>query len=121
LTWNRVAVVLPSLSVGEVLAAVVEAGANEVGGIVFTLSDPGALAAEARRMALADARQRASGLAEAAGVSLGAPISISELDAMPYAAYRQAAVMDSVGSSVATGQLAITVTVQVTYAIEAVE
>lgn len=104
-------------SVGDVLAAAVDAGANEVGGISFTLSDPGALAAQARELALADARERATGLAEAAGVGLGAPTSITEFGAQPVAAYRQAAMMDAGGSAVASGQLAITVTVQVSYAL----
>lgn len=105
--------------VGEVLASAVAAGANEVGGISFTLSDPHALAAEARRLALSDARERAAGLAEAAGVVLGAPSAITELGSQPVAAYRQMAMMDSGGSSVASGQLAVTVTVQVSYALEA--
>lgn len=104
-------------SVGDVLAAAVEAGANEVGGITFTLSDPAALAEEARTLALQDARARAESLAAGAGVELGAPVAISEHSPMPFASYRQAAVMAAESSSVATGQLAITVTVQISYAI----
>lgn len=104
-------------TVGDVLAAAVEAGANEVGGISFTLSDPGTLAEEARRLALEDARTRAEGLATAAGVELGVPISISELGGVPFASYRESAMMAADSSSVATGQLAITVTVQVSYEI----
>src|SRR5690606_11356884 len=103
-------------SVGDVLAAAVDAGANEVGGISFTLSAPDSLAAEARELALADAHEKATGLAAAAGVVLGAPTSISEPFAQPVAAYRQAAMMDAGGSAVASGQLAITVNVQVSFA-----
>ena len=108
-------------TVGDVLAAAVAAGANEVGGIDFTLSDPATLAAEARRLALADAHEKAGGLAAAAGVSLGAPTSISEIGSQPVAGFRQAAMFDSAGSSVASGQLAIAVTVQVSYALNSEE
>lgn len=103
---------------GEVLAAVVDAGANEVGGISFTLSDAGALAEEARNMALRDAEVRANGLAVAAGLELGAPTAISELEVGPEPQFRQAAMMDAGGSSIASGQLAIAVTVQVSYALD---
>ena len=48
---------------GALLGAAVDAGANNVQGIRFTLSDPSALQAEARAAAMRDARNRAEQLA----------------------------------------------------------
>lgn len=56
---------------GSVLDAVVDEGANRLGGIRFDLSEKDAVMADARRAAVADARARAMLFAEAAGVALG--------------------------------------------------
>lgn len=55
---------------GPVIDAAVQAGADEVQGIRFTLQDPSALRAEALRLAVQDARQWADALAGAAGVTI---------------------------------------------------
>jgi len=55
--------------IGEILAAVTEAGANNIYGVNFTVSDPAALEAEARAEAMADARSRAESLAKLSGVN----------------------------------------------------
>jgi uncharacterized protein YggE len=79
---NRVTVRVRDLeSLGPVLDAVLTDGANELGGLQFTLSDPEPLMNDARIKAVADARARAELLAEAAGVELGALISLSETGA----------------------------------------
>ncbi len=105
-------------SAGDVLSAVVDAGANSVDGIQFTFSDPAALARDARRLALDDARERAEQLAELSGVALGAPTMIVEgaLAGVPYA---EAAFAEGRGGgSLEAGQLAVTVTLTVTFAID---
>ena len=56
----------------------VGAGANEIGGINFMVSQASKLLDEAREKAVADARRKAEIYAKAAGVTLGAPLSISE-------------------------------------------
>ena len=56
----------------------VSAGANEIGGINFMVSQASKLLDDAREQAVADARRKAEIYAKAAGVTLGAPFSISE-------------------------------------------
>jgi uncharacterized protein YggE len=65
--------------VGEVLDAVIEAGANNIWGVSFGLEDPAAAQADARSKAIADAEARAEALAELSGVNLGPVMSISEV------------------------------------------
>jgi|JRYE01.1.fsa_nt_gb uncharacterized protein YggE len=106
-------------TVGEVLAAAVDAGANSIGGISFTIADHAALATEARALAMADARAKAEQLADLAGVTLGAVTAITEAGASQPNGYPMAARFEmSAMSSVEGGQLAVTVTVTLTYAID---
>ena len=105
---------------GELLGAAVDAGANNVQGIRFTLSDPSALQAEARAAAMRDARSRAQQLARLAGVTLGKPISIEESTsslASP-APTMAAARVGGGGAPVESGQLAVHAQVTVVYAIQ---
>ena len=64
-------------SLGEVLSAVVEAGANNIYGINFNVDDRDAAVAEARQLAIEDARANAEAIASDAGVQLGDLISIN--------------------------------------------
>ena len=66
--------------VNEVLATITNAGANTVGGISFEVNDKTKKEKlqEAREMAVAEAKEKAEGLAKAAGVTLGKVINISE-------------------------------------------
>lgn len=76
---NMLSVRIRELDVlGEVLDAAVRDGANSFNGLAFGLSDPAPAMDEARRRAVADARHKAGILAEAAGVTLGAVVSIAE-------------------------------------------
>ncbi|SNR55719.1 SIMPL domain-containing protein [Puniceibacterium sediminis] len=76
---NRVTIRVQQLdTLGDVLGAVLEDGANRLGGLSFGLKDPAPLLDEARRDAVADAMARAKVYAEAAGVTLGPVVSISE-------------------------------------------
>lgn len=63
---------------GEILDKSVSLGVNQGGGIVFTNDDPSAAREEARKQAVADAMAKAKTLSEAAGVSLGRVLEISE-------------------------------------------
>ena len=69
--------------VGDVLDAVVAAGANNIYGISFYIEDPTAAASQARAAAVRDARTKAEELATAAGMTLGRVVSISESFAPP--------------------------------------
>ncbi|HTS14905.1 MAG TPA: SIMPL domain-containing protein [Candidatus Sulfotelmatobacter sp.] len=108
--------------VGPVLDAGVNAGATSVGGISFSLADPTAATAQARQMAVKDAHDRAQALATAAGVTLGAPISITEESATQppiYYATGAAVAPDKsyVATPVQTGTTDVTVTVDIVYSI----
>ena len=106
-------------TVGEVLAAAVDAGANAIGGITFTIADPETLATEARALAMADAAGRAAQLAELAGVGLGRVTAISENGAGSVGGYPAGARFEAAAlSSVEGGQLAVSVTISVSYALE---
>ena len=105
--------------VGALLSSAIDAGANDVGGIEFTISDTAALQAQAREAAMADAHARAAQLAELSGVTLGAPLFVEETS---YAAPLPAATLQyscAVDSPVESGQLGVNVTVRVVYAIAA--
>jgi uncharacterized protein YggE len=76
---NTVTVTIRDLSqAGQLLDQVVQAGANQIGGISFSVADPQALLAQARAEAVRDARAQAEQLAQAAGVALGEVLAITE-------------------------------------------
>ena len=76
---NRVTIRVRDVTkVASVIDTLVGAGANEIGGINFMVSQASKLLDEARDKAVADARRKAEIYAKAAGVSLGMPVSISE-------------------------------------------
>ena len=64
--------------IGDVLAAVGELGANQVGGVNFTIDDPEDLRQQARLKGLEAAKKKAQALADAAGVKLGKVVGFSE-------------------------------------------
>lgn len=64
--------------VGAIIEAGTGAGANEVSGPTFTLSEQSASRADAIKQAVADAKARAEVMAKAAGKTVGAVLSISE-------------------------------------------
>ncbi|TGS56601.1 DUF541 domain-containing protein, partial [Mesorhizobium sp. M3A.F.Ca.ET.201.01.1.1] len=61
----------------------VSLGVNQGGGIAFTNDDPKATITEARKKAVADAMAKAKTLAEAAGVSLGKVLEITDQNIAP--------------------------------------
>ena len=76
---NRVTIRLRDVTkVANVIDTLVGAGANDIGGINFMVSQASKLLDDAREQAIADARRKAEIYAKAAGVTLGAPLSISE-------------------------------------------
>lgn len=107
---------------GDVLAALVEGGATTVNGIQFTMSNRHELMAEARAIALENARTTAEQLAEGLGVSLGSPVNVSEwVDYYgagdPYGyGYDSAGYYDA--PPVSPGNTSITMNVSVSYLID---
>ncbi|HSM25344.1 MAG TPA: SIMPL domain-containing protein [Anaerolineaceae bacterium] len=64
-------------SLGEVLDAVVKSGANQIYGISFDVEDRKQAEADARRLAIQDATEKAQELAGLTGITLGEILNIS--------------------------------------------
>lgn len=120
---NRVTVKVRDVAkVANVIDVLVGAGANEIGGIHFTVTQASKVLDEARDKAFADARRKAEIYAKAAGVTLGDPISISEEGAAaPVFRSKMAAPMAANAAPVAPGEETLSVTVGVTWAIKAAQ
>jgi uncharacterized protein len=117
---NRVTVRLHDVSkVASVIDMLVAAGANDIGGINFTVSQASKLLDDAREQAIADARRKAEIYAKAAGVTLGAPLSISEGGTPVPIPYRRMAAGMAPSAPVAQGEETLQVTVAVSWAIKA--
>jgi uncharacterized protein YggE len=116
---NRVTIRLRDVTkVANVIDVLAGAGANDIGGINFTVSQPSKHLDEAREKAVADARRKAEIYAKAAGVTLGEPLSISEEGApAPLFRGKMAAPM-AAGAPVAQGEETLSVTVNVSWAIK---
>jgi uncharacterized protein len=104
--------------VANVIDTLVGAGANEIGGINFMVSQASKLLDEAREQAVADARRKAEIYAKAAGVTLGAPLSISEEGSPGPMPFRKMAAGMAVSAPVAQGEETLAVTVSVSWAIK---
>ena len=65
-------------SVGNVIDRATKAGANQINGVQLMFSDPSTLQNKARTEAIADAKAKATLLAQEAGVNVGAVLSIIE-------------------------------------------
>jgi uncharacterized protein YggE len=116
---NRVTVRVRDVTkVAGVIDTLVGAGANEIGGINFVVSQASKLLDEARERAVADARRKAEIYAKAAGVTLGAPLSISEEGNSAPVPYRRMAAGMAVSAPVAQGEETLAVTVNVSWAIK---
>jgi uncharacterized protein len=102
-------------SSGEIIDAVVRAGANLVGGPSFARSDQQALSRMALKAAIADARARAGAIAAAAHVTLGRVRSVTEASSGPITS--SPLVEKSAATPVAAGTIQTEADVTVTFAI----
>ena len=116
---NRVTIRVRDVTkVANVIDTRVGAGANEIGGINFVVSQASKLLDEARERAVADARRKAEIYAKAAGVTLGAPLSIAEEANSAPVPYRRMAAGMAASAPVAQGEETLAVTVSVSWAIK---
>jgi uncharacterized protein YggE len=117
---NRVTIRLRDVTkLASVIDTLVGSGANEIGGINFQVSQASKLLDDAREQAIADARRKAEIYAKAAGVTLGAPISISEEGSgQPMFRTRMAAPMAAAPAPIAMGEETLSITVGVSWAIK---
>ena len=107
---------------GIVIDAVAVAGGDltRIDSIVFSVDDPSAYYEEAREKAMADAKAKAEQLAELAGGRLGKATYISESSYAPPPIYRQdiyEEAMPAATTPISPGEMEISLTVQVVYAI----
>jgi uncharacterized protein YggE len=117
---NRVTIRVRDVSkVANMIDVLVGAGANEIGGINFMVSQASNLLDEARERAISDARRKAQIYARAAGVTLGEPISISEVGSpTPVFRGKVAGGMAASAAPIAQGEETLSVTVNVSWAIK---
>lgn len=119
---NNVRVVIRDLdTVGAVIDAAVEAGANSIYGVNFGIDKPEDLASEAREEAIADALAKAEELAGLNGVEVGEVVSVSEIVGQtPYYGVERVALMaDGLGGAgpFTPGEQEVSLQLQVVYAI----
>ncbi len=103
---------------GEIIEAAVAAGANSVPGVSFTVADPNAVLRQARELAMRDARDKASHLAQLAGVTLGTPVRIAEGGAFPPPVPVEARAAAGAADVLPPGQTVVSVVVTVDFAIQ---
>jgi uncharacterized protein YggE len=111
-------------NVGPIIDAVATAGGDlvRINNIAFSVDDPSAYYAEAREEAMADAEAKAEQLADLAGINLGKPTYISEGTIYPPVVYRDAGMSmapeESYPTPISPGEIELTLSIQVAYAIE---
>ena len=112
-------------NLGSLIDATVSAGATRVYAISFDSSDPASLKSQARDQAMQDAQTKAAQLAKDGGVTLGRVVQIIESDASGVTpqpqrlAVPQAAVAAAAPTTpIQSGQLSVSTSVQVVYAIQ---
>lgn len=117
---NMLVITVRDLSMlGTVLQDMVDDGANQISSVRFDLSDRGAAEAQARQLAVSDARTRAEGLAEAAGTELSKILEITEQGSHIAAPRAAAAEMGRANAvPIAPGQLTVSVHVMIRYGIQ---
>ncbi|MDE5444567.1 DUF541 domain-containing protein [Bradyrhizobium sp. CSA207] len=120
---NRVTVKIRDVTkVAGIIDTLVSAGANDIGNISFEVTQTSKLLDEAREQAVADARRKAEIYAKATGVTLGAPLSLSEGGGpVPLFKGRMATAPMAAPAAVAPGEETLSVTVNVSWAIKPTE
>lgn len=104
---------------GEVLDAVVAAGANEINGISYQRQDDRAAQDEARGHAVAEARHRAEIMADAAGLTLGPVLTMRETGGFtpPQPMMTRGMAMADTSVPVEPGEVAVAAMVEVEFAL----
>jgi uncharacterized protein YggE len=105
--------------VGDLLAAAVNAGANTVNYIQFSIENRTALESQARQLAVSDAHARAEELAGLLGVTLGDPLQVSEGSSGPTPVFGGGVSMAAAVAAppISQGTLSVDMSVTITYAI----
>jgi uncharacterized protein YggE len=119
---NNVNVTIRNLeTVSAILDAAIEAGANNVYGVNFSLADYSQPESDARGEAMTNAQEKAQEIAGLAGVELGDIISVSEVIGGQngfYSGRLESALGLGGGGPIEPGQLEVRVQLQVVYSIQ---
>jgi len=116
---NRVTIRLHDVGkLANVIDTLVAAGANDIGGISFMVSQASKLLDDAREQAIADARRKAEIYAKAAGVTLGGPLIITEGGLPAPIAFRRMAAGAAESAPIAPGEETLQLNVSVSWAIK---
>lgn len=119
---NTVSVKLRNLDqAGGVIDKAVASGSNRLDSISFGFADPKPLLNDARKSAVADARDRAGLYADAAGVKLGRVLQITDSVSAapgPYPVAVRADALEAKAVPIAAGEQSVGASVTVVYAIE---
>lgn len=111
---NSVSVRVRDLSrLGTILDAALDAGSNDFNGLQFTMQNASELRSQARQAAVKDAIARATELAEAAGVTLGPVVTITEQGGQIQPHMMAAARSESM--AIASGEVSIRASVSMTF------
>lgn len=120
---NNVTIVVRDLTqIETILGAAIEAGANNIYGINFSLADPSELRKQARAEAVRVAKEKATELATLTDVEVGSVMQVSEVvgyagPLMNSVAFAQDSRFGG-GGPISAGELEFTVQLEVTYAIQ---
>lgn len=105
----------------EIMSGLLESGLNRIDGVQFKTSRKEELTSEARKLAMLNAREKASELAQALGQDIGKAIHISEVEQNGFIPVARAMEMKSDSSSneqtIAPGELEVTVKANVTFSL----
>ena len=106
-------------TVGKAVDAIVQEGGATNISVGFGLNDPRAAQAEARSLAIADARSRAQAMSSAAGVKLGPVVRVSDLStySRPPVGYAVGAASPALVTQIPVGQMDVQVSVEVDFAL----
>jgi uncharacterized protein YggE len=112
---NNVVIKMRDLDkIGDLIDRAVAAGANNMGGVEFSVAEPGKALDAARAEAFADAQRKAELYAKAAGANLGKAVSIAEQSSgfQPVVMYARAATQAG-ETPIASGEITLRATVTV--------
>ncbi len=112
--------------IGEIIKEAAAKGANQSGGIGFTIDDQDKIKTEARTLAIKKAEDKAAKIASDSGLKIGKLVNVSEYGNEPYFrndfAYASAKTMDSAPSAaipdIQSGQMEVIVNVTLTYEVK---